>query len=453
MREFLSILLKRDGYEIQTAKDGKDAIKALNGGLFDLVITDLSMPNAGGLEVLNHIKESAPSTAVILVTAYATTESAVEAMKLGAFDYIIKPFKVDELKIVIGKALENQRLVRENALLRQELVDKYGFGNLIGKSKPMRDVYDLIRKITDTRTNVLIYGESGTGKELVARSLHYNGIRKERPFVAVNCGAIPENLIESELFGHKKGAFTGALTNKAGLFQAANEGTIFLDEIGEMPMNTQVRLLRVLQERKIKVLGSVESTDVDVRVVAATNKDLQEEVREGRFREDLYYRLNVVQIRLPPLRARKDDVTLLAHHFLDKYASEYDRNIQGITDAAMRCLNSYEFPGNVRELENIIERAVALEAAQQITLSSLPPDVKESSENAMSNGMMSLPEDGLDLDAYVGNIEKELLSQALERTGGLKKKAAKLLRISFRSFRYRLSKYDMDDSGNEDISP
>lgn len=449
MREFLSIFLERSGYTVELAEDGAEAIEFINNDLYDLVVTDLSMPKVGGLQVLAHVKEASPSTAVILVTAYASTESAVEAMKAGAFDYIIKPFKLDELKIVIQKALENQRLVRENALLRRELADKYGFGNLIGRSKAMREIYGLVAKVRDTRTNVLIYGESGTGKELVARSLHYSGVRKERPFVAVNCGAIPENLIESELFGHKKGAFTGAHTNKLGLFMAANGGTIFLDEIGEMPLTTQVKLLRVLQERKVKLVGSVENQDVDVRVIAATNKDLQEEIREGRFREDLYYRLNVVQLHIPALRARKDDLPLLAQHFLAKYATEYDRNIIGISDEAMRRLQQYDFPGNVRELENIIERAVALETKNQISLEGLPTQLRGPEAPEGLDDFLNIPEEGMDMDGFMGHIEQALLSRALERTAGMKKKAAKLLGITFRSFRYRLAKYDMDDQSSD----
>ncbi len=443
MREFLAIMLGKSGYRVEAVARGEEAVKRVGHTLFDLVITDLSMPGMDGLEVLKRVKDISPATAVILITAYATTASAVEAMKLGAFDYVIKPFKVDELNIIIKNALEKRRLLDENRLLRRELVSRYGFANLVGRSRAMLDVYDIIRKVQDTHTNVLITGESGTGKELVARAIHYNGNRRDYPFVAVNCGAIPENLIESELFGHKRGAFTGAVTNKPGLFQTAEGGTILLDEIAEMPLNTQVKLLRALQERTFKNLGGVEDIKVNVRVLAATNRDLAEEVREGRFRQDLYYRLNVIQIHLPPLRERMEDLPLLVEHFLTRLSKEYGKPITGIHPDAMSALMAYDFPGNIRELANILERAVALEPGDEIRLPSLPPTLTERVTTSSSGQAFVLPERGIDLDAALADFERQMLLQALERAKGVKKRAAEMLNISFRSMRYRLEKHGM----------
>ncbi len=451
MREFLAIMLGKNGYRVETVARGEEALERIGRSLFDLVITDLSMPGMDGLEVLKRVKDVSPTTAVVLITAYATTESAVEAMKLGAFDYVIKPFKVDELNIIIRNALEKRRLLDENRLLRRELVSRFGFSNLVGHSPAMLAVYDMIRKVQDTHTNVLITGESGTGKELVARAIHYNGTRKDFPFVAVNCGAIPENLIESELFGHKRGAFTGAVTSKPGLFQTAEGGTVLLDEIAEMPINTQVKLLRALQERTFKNLGGVEDIHVNVRVIAATNRDLAEEVRCGRFREDLYYRLNVIQIHLPPLRERMEDLPLLADHFLSKFIAEYQKPLTGIHADAMRVLMSHDYPGNVRELANILERAVALEPGDEIRLSSLPPNLVSSGDTASSRMTFEFPEEGIDLDAALAALERQFLLQALERSGGVKKRAAELLRISFRSMRYRLDKHGIE-AGDDDTS-
>jgi len=445
MREFLGIMLRKQGYRVEQARGGEAAFELLEQNLFDLVITDLSMPRVGGMQVLERVKEVSPTTAVILVTAYATTESAVEAMKKGAFDYIIKPFKVDELKIIIENALEKRRLVSENKLLREEITSRYGFANLVGNCRAMRDIYDLIRKVKDTRTNVFILGETGTGKELVAKAIHYTGVRKDFPFVTVNCGAIPENLIESELFGHKRGAFTGAITNKPGLFQTADKGTIFLDEVAEMPINTQVKLLRAIQERSFRNLGGVEDIEVNVRVLAATHRDLLQEVKEGRFREDLFYRLNVIQIELPPLRNRMEDLPSLVDHLLAKFSEEYDKPIRGVDEEAMRALMGYQFPGNIRELANILERAVALEVQDRIQLDSLPPHISRSAAEALAFGWTELPPEGGDLDAALGELEKHLMLQALTRTGGVKKRAAQLLNVSFRSLRYRLAKHDMAD--------
>ncbi len=449
LREFLEIMLKREGYDVATAADGEQAIKLLEKKSFDLIITDLQMPKVHGMEVLSKAKEIDPDSVVIVITAFGSTESAVEAMKLGAYDYITKPFKIDEIKLIIRKALEKRTLFIENIYLKKELGSKYHFGNLIGSAPSMIKIYDLIQRVSQTRTNILITGESGTGKELVAKAIHYNGPLKDKPFVTVNCGAIPENLIESELFGHKKGSFTGAISDKLGLFEVANNGTIFLDEIGELQHHVQVKLLRVLQEKTFKKVGGIEDIKVNIRVMTATNKELQAEVANGRFREDLYYRLNVIHIQLPPLRERKEDIQILAMHFLEKYNAQLGKKIKKISKEAMDALINYDYPGNVRELENILERTVALENGVAILPESLPPVVFHPGA-AATTGKKPLPSEiavtmeGIDLEKIVGEIERDLLQKALKKAGGIKKKAAKLLGISFRSMRYRLEKYGME---------
>ncbi|HJZ83929.1 MAG TPA: sigma-54 dependent transcriptional regulator, partial [Polyangia bacterium] len=359
MREFLSICLRRAGYAVEPASGGPEALRKLDGDSdFDVVVTDLKMPGSGGLDVLDAVKKRAPSTEVIVITAYATPETAIAAMKRGAYDYLTKPFKVDEIEVVVARAMEKRALVRENRLLRAELKGQYHLDRLVGKSAAMARVFDLVRKVAAAKTNVLITGESGTGKELVARALHQIGSRPDGPFVAVNCGAIPEALLESELFGHLRGAFTGADRDHPGLFVAASSGTLFLDEIGELPMALQVKLLRALQERSVRPVGGSTEREVDVRVVAASNRDLEGEVERGAFRQDLYYRLNVIQIQMPPLRARRDDIPLLAHLFAERYAAELGKPVPILAPDALRALCEYDYPGNVRELENLVERAV-----------------------------------------------------------------------------------------------
>lgn len=448
LREFLEIMLKREGYDVTTAANGEEALKHLKKMSFDLVMTDLQMPKVHGMEVLATAKDMDPELVVIVITAFGSTESAVEAMKLGAYDYITKPFKIDEIKLIIKKALEKRTLSRENLLLKKELGSKYHFGNLVGSAAAMVKIYDLIQRVCETKTNVLITGESGTGKELVAKAIHYNGPLKDRPFVTVNCGAIPESLMESEMFGHKKGSFTGAIFDKMGLFESANEGTIFLDEIGELPLSIQVKLLRVLQEKTFKKVGGIDDIKVNVRVMAATNKNLMEEVSKGNFREDLFYRLNVIHIQLPPLRDRKEDVEILAQHFLEKHNKLLGKKIRKISKEAMNALTNYDYPGNVRELENIIERTVALESGAAILPESLPPVVFHpragfSGRKEIMSEFKVSPE-GIELEKIVGEIERDLLQKALKRAGGVKKKAAKLLGITFRSMRYRLEKYGME---------
>lgn len=440
-REWLGIMLKKAGYDVATASGGKEALKMLNDSIYDLIISDIQMPKMSGVELLKHAKEVCPETQVIMITAYASPESRVEAINLGAYDYITKPFNNSEIKLIIKRALENKKLETENLLLKREFRERYTFGNIVGNSSEMQKVYGLVEKIGPTKTNVLIEGESGTGKELVAKAIHYQSPRKDKPFVAITCGAIPDGLMESELFGHMKGSFTGAVVNKAGLFEMADGGTVFLDEIGELPLSIQVKLLRVIQERSFRRVGGTEDITVDVRIISATNKTLEEEVKKGGFREDLYYRLNVLQIKMPPLRERLSDVPVLARHFLDKYAKEHGKAVSGITPEAMRLLEGYSYPGNVRELENIIERGVALEQGQQLSVESLPGFVIEG--RRVEKQLTYIPSGGLDLEQAVGEFEKELLLNALEMAGGVKKKAAKLLKISFRSMRYRLGKYGL----------
>jgi two-component system response regulator PilR (NtrC family) len=377
---------------------------------------------------------------VILVTAYATADTAIAAMKQGAYDYLTKPFQVDEINAVISRALEKKALVEENLALRDRVAGRARLANLLGKSRAMQKVFEVIGKIHSTRTSVLITGESGTGKELVARALHTEGSRAKFPFIAVNCGAIPEELMESELFGHKKGAFTGAVVDHVGMFQSAKGGTLFLDEIGELSPALQVKLLRVLQERKVKPVGATDESETDVRVIAATNRDLEAEVARGAFRADLYYRLNVVEIHIPPLRHRREDIPLLAEHFLKRFGVEHGRELQ-LTKDAMRKLESYDFPGNVRELENMIERAVALSSSSTIGVTDLP-EVKPAKH--VPDGPVEFPADGVDLDALLSDYERGWVMRALEQTGGVRKRAAVLLGISFRSLRYRLAKLGID---------
>ncbi|OGW54305.1 MAG: Fis family transcriptional regulator [Nitrospirae bacterium RBG_19FT_COMBO_55_12] len=439
MRDFLSIMLKKEGYEVVTAENGGDALKTVQGEIFDLVISDVKMPELDGIDVLKAVKEVSPETVVIMITAFATTETAVEAMKLGAYDYIIKPFKVDEIKLIIRKALEKHSLRKENILLRREIESRVGFENFIGKSEPMQRIFALIKQVADTKSTVLITGESGTGKELVAKALHFNSARKECPFVTVNCGALPETLLESELFGSMKGAFTGAVSNRQGLFEAANSGTLFLDEISSTTPALQIKLLRVIQEREFKRVGGTADIKVDVRVLAASNSDLQAEVKRGTFREDLYYRLNVIPIHIPPLRDRKEDIPLLVDFFLRKYSS--DRAPKSIDPEAMKLLVNYRWPGNVRELENTIERTVILAAGDTIRrehIQDIIKDVRPCPELVPSD----IPDAGVDIEALLENAEKTLLKKALEKAGGVKTEAAKLLGLSFRSFRHRLQKYD-----------
>jgi two-component system, NtrC family, response regulator PilR len=443
MREFLSILLEREGYATRLAEDAEAALRFLESEEFALVISDVNMPGLDGIRLLERIKKLSPETAVLLVTAFTTAEQAVEAMKLGAYDYIAKPFKVEEIKVLVRNALEKRNLQQENLRLKQAIQERYGFSGLIGKSKKMRDVYTLIEKVSVSNVNVLILGESGTGKELAAKAIHYNSLRKEKQFVAVNCGAIPENLMESELFGHKKGSFTGATADRPGLFEQAEGGTLFLDEIGEIPLQLQTKLLRVLQEREFRRVGGTEEKRADVRIVAASNRELEEQVKEGTFREDLFYRINVVQVRMPSLRERPEDIPLLVEHFYKKFA-EFSPAGEMIAGDALKILMSYPFPGNVRELENLVERCLVL-GGKTMTRDCLPSRLLDYQQAPSSVGSYTIPPEGMNLEAYLDGIEKRLILQALEMSGGIKKKAAEFLGLTFRSFRYRLAKFGMDE--------
>jgi two-component system response regulator PilR (NtrC family) len=440
MREFLAIYLRRGGHRVEAAGDAEAGRKAVAAREYDVVITDLRMPDGTGLDILGDTKRLFPDTQVVVVTAFATAETAIAAMKAGAYDYLTKPFKVDEVGLVVERALERRALRRQNVVLRDEIKGRYKLERLIGKSAAMGKVFDVIRKIAPARTSVLLIGESGTGKELAARALHELSGRAENEFVAVNCGAIPESLIEAEFFGHVKGAFTGANTDRPGLFEAAHGGTIFLDEIGELPVPMQVKLLRVLQERKVKRVGGIQEKEVDVRVVAATNRDLEAEVEKGAFRQDLFYRLNVIQLRLPPLRERREDLPLLVDHFLRKFSAEHGRQLSGIEPDAMSALMSHSFPGNVRELENLIERAVTLAPGDRISADTLPTLSPMSTASAHASPAPGLPPEGLDLEKVVEDFERGIIIKALEHTRGNRTEAARLLGVTFRSLRYRLSK-------------
>jgi two-component system response regulator PilR (NtrC family) len=444
MRELLALFLTRAGYTVESVSGGGEARRALAKQERDLVITDLQMPDASGLDVLAECKAAHPDTQVIVMTAYATAETAIAAMKAGAYDYLVKPFKMDEVGLIIERAFEKRQLVRQNLALRDEIKGRYRLDRLLGKSAAMQRVFDMLRKIAPARTSVLLVGESGTGKELAARALHELSPRAEHAFVAVNCGAIPETLIESELFGHVKGAFTGATGEKQGLFEAAHGGTLMLDEVAELPLAMQVKLLRALQERRVKPVGGVAEREVDVRVVAATNRDLETEVEKGTFRQDLYYRLNVIQVRMPPLRERREDVPLLVDHFVKKFSAEHAHAITGVDADAMAALTAHNFPGNVRELENLVERAVTLATDGRLTADTLP-DLSRADRAATAR--TELPATGFDLERELEAFERGFILKALERTGGNRTLAARLLGVSFRSLRYRLSKLGI--SGGE----
>lgn len=439
MREFLEIFLTKEGYQVTLASSGEEADQILRGQKYDLVITDIKMKDVDGIAVLKKAKALSPETIVIIISAFATAENAVEAMKEGAYDYIPKPFKVKDIKKIVKDALRSRKLVHREEPEEQAL-SHFHFECLIGESPQIRKVYDLIERVSQTRTNILISGESGTGKELVARAIHRQSRRRDKPFVVINCAGIPENLIESELFGYKKGAFTGALTDKEGLFDAADGGTVFLDEVGELPPSLQVKLLRVIQERTFTAVGGTEEKSVDVRFISATNKDLEGEVIKKRFREDLFFRLNVIQITMPPLRERDGDLPLLAQYFLEKYSRELGKDVKKISAYAMDILQQYTFPGNVRELENIIERSVALETSnivlpESLTLSNFQRDRIRKNRRARD-----LTHTGINLDELMSEIEKDYILKALDLAHGSKQRAAKLLGISMRSLRYRLEK-------------
>ena len=448
MRQMISIMLKPYDCHVATASSAEEAQQALEQGLAPaLILTDLNMKQASGLDLLRYAKRRDPQAQVILMTAFATAETALEALKEGAYDYLIKPFKLDHARGVVGRALEHHALLRENLVLKQALEQQgdssQGLGRIIGRSDAMARVFRLIERVAPTPTTVLITGESGTGKELVAQALHELSEVRDGPFVPLNCGAIPKDLLESELFGHTKGAFTGATGEKKGIFEAAAGGTVFLDEIGELPLPVQVNFLRVIQEKKVRPVGQATERAIDCRIIAATNRDLLKEVGADRFREDLYYRLSVIPIELPPLRAREGDVPLLLEHYLRHYAARANSQVRGIGAEAMRALLDHDYPGNVRELQNIVERAVTLEQEELVGLDVLPLGLQDMPLERVTQEM-ELPEQGVDLEAMVERLERTMIAKALERSGGVRKQAAVLLGISFRALRYRLDKYGID---------
>jgi len=447
VREFMQILLERVGHEVYKAADTSEAIDIFRREPPDLVFTDLMLPTGTGMDVLRWLRSNQPEAQVIMMTAFGTAENAVEAMRLGAYDYQVKPVKVAEIRALTTKAMEKVHLLRNNRDLTAQLSGRFGLSRFVGSSQAMLAVERLIEKVAPTRTNVLVEGESGTGKELVARAIHEGSPRRGNAFVAVNCGAIPETLIEAELFGHAAGAFTGANKARRGLFEAAHSGTLLLDEIGELPQQMQVKLLRVLQERSVRRVGDDRERAVDVRIVAATNRDLQESVEEGSFREDLFYRLNVVRVRVPPLRERIEDIPLLATTFAQRYATEAGKTFEGITDEALRALTSFPFPGNVRELENYMERAVTLAADSWIRPTDLPAELQAETARPPSD-LLAFPDGGVDIDRVMEAVERQLLEEALHRAAGVKTRAAQLLGITFRSFRYRLKKHGMGDDSD-----
>jgi two-component system response regulator PilR (NtrC family) len=445
MRELLAIVLRREGYEVVLAETGKAAVECLERESVDVLISDIKMPDMSGVEVLRAAKKADQDILGIMITAFASTETAVEAMRLGACDYLSKPFDIDLLKMKVREKVENRQLRQENMLLKRTLGLSHQFSNIIGRSQSMLDVFKMIETVARTNSTILLTGESGTGKGLVAQAVHFHSLRREKPMVSLNCGAMPETLLESELFGHMRGAFTGAESNKKGLLEVAEKGTIFLDEIGEMSPVMQVKLLRVLQERRFRRVGGLEELTADIRVIAATNQDLEKAVAENRFREDLFYRINVIPIRLPPLRERPEDIPLLAEHFLAKYAEQMQKPVTAISRPAMDVLLQHEWPGNIRELENVLERAVALEATPTVLLESLPPSIRSgaSALRGTAHAAAELPQTGFDLESHVREIERGYLAQALERTNGVQVKAAELLGMSFRSFRYYVKKYNL----------
>jgi two-component system response regulator PilR (NtrC family) len=450
MLEFLQVLLEEEGYDITTARSVAEGRARWGEGPFDLVLCDLMMPDGSGLELLEEIRTDNASASVIMMTAFTSTKSAIEAMKLGAYDYLSKPFDVDEIKLTIKKAIEKTELVDENFYLRRELEGKYKFSNIIGRSRRMQEIFALVERVARTNSTILLEGESGTGKELIARAIHYAGSRAKNRFLSVNCGALPETLLESELFGHKRGAFTGAVTEKKGLFQAAHQGTLLLDEVGEMTPPMQVKLLRALQEKRIRQVGSNTEDPVDTRIIAATNQDLLELIKSGDFREDLYYRINVIPIRVPPLRERREDIPLLVDFFVKKYSLELDIETPRIAVEALKLLENYHWPGNVRELENVIERALALTSSDTLTSEDIPTHLLRRGGGVLP--IVEIPDEGLNLEAHLDEMRRALMLQALERCEGVQTRAAELVGMSFRSFRYYAKKAGLTgDPADEEL--
>jgi len=440
MRELLAKVLEKNGYQVTTAGDGGQALTLLEKEPMDLVVTDVRMPGLDGMEALKAIKELNPEIVVIIMTAFGSIDQAVQAVKEGAYDYINKPFKIDEMLLTIKKALEERRLRHEVTALRHELHTRYHFENLIGKSRAMQEVFSLIEQVASSRSTMMIYGKSGTGKELVARAIHYNSLRANKAFVPVNCAAIPSELLESELFGHEKGSFTGAIATKVGKFELATGGSLFLDEVGSMRLDLQAKILRALQEREIERVGGTRTIKIDVRVIAATNRDLKKAVEEGTFREDLYYRLNVVPITLPPLRQRRDDIPLLVEHFIAKYNREFNRRVKGFSAGATAALYQYDWPGNVRELENVIERAVALAQSESISLRELPLDISILGRDMIED----IQKVGLSLRQARSHFEKQYILNILEKVQWNQTEAARLLGLHRNTLLWKLQRLGIE---------
>jgi two-component system, NtrC family, response regulator AtoC len=441
-RHMLSVILKREGFEVETASDGEEGLQKVMINTYEQVLCDIRMPRMDGLDFLKEVQKTGIDTTLIMMSAYGTIDTALEAMKLGAYDYISKPFKPDEIILTLKKADERERLRKENERLRKEVKKEYSFENIVSKNEKMQKIFEVVKKVAPYKSTILIMGESGTGKELVARALHYSSDRSQRPFIPVNCGAIPENLLESELFGHAKGAFTDAIRTKKGLFEEADGGTLFLDEIGELPLSLQVKLLRVLQDGEIRRVGEGKPIQVDVRIVAATAKELIKEVNEGRFREDLFYRLNVFPVHLPPLRERKEDIPLLANHFIKKFSQDIGKYVTGIHPRALEALINYRWFGNVRELENTIERAMVLADRSEIERENLPMEIQGYHENIP---LPSVPEEEYSIKKASKAMEINLIQKALKKTKGNHTHASKLLEISHRALLYKIKEYGIKE--------
>lgn len=440
-REIIKEILEDEGHEVHTAGSAEEALNLVETLIPDIIITDLKMGKMTGIDLLDSVKKYEPTPAVVIMTAYGTVNSAVEAMKKGAFDYLSKPLEKDNILIIIKKAVERMNLLKENIKLKEALIDRFKMEGIIGKSKKMQYIVNIAKKAAPTNVTVLINGESGTGKELMAKAIHYNSLRSKGPFIAVNCAAIPDNLIESELFGYEPGAFTGAIHRKVGLFESSDKGTLFLDEIGDLPLLVQSKLLRVLQDKEIRRLGGKESIKVDNRIIAATNKDLSKEVSQGRFREDLYYRIRVVTIEIPPLRERLEDLPHLIDYFIEKYNREFGKQIKGLSNEAFKSMQNYQWPGNIRQLEFIIERAVLMSDSDYISYNDLKDEIRDRINN-FKEFDINLPTKGINFE----KLEKELIRQALEKSNFVAARAAKLLGMTDKTFRYRIEKYDIQTS-------
>lgn len=442
-REILQTILSEEGYNVYTASCLEEASKIINELSPEIILTDLKLGNQNGIEILNSIPECPFKPAVIVITAFGTISSAVNAIKQGAFDYLTKPLDKEILLITIKKAEERMNLIKENLMLRKELYEKFKMEGIIGKSKKMLQVLDIIKKATPTNATVLIYGESGTGKELIARAIHYNSPRKDKPFIAINCAAIPDTLIESELFGYEPGAFTGANTKKIGLIESADKGTLFLDEIAEIPLSTQSKLLRVIQDKEVRRIGGKDTNKVDVRIIAATNKNLAEQVEKNKFREDLYYRLKVITVEIPPLRERKEDIPDLVHFFIEKYSKEFGKRVNGIEEKALEALLNYSWPGNIRELESVIERAIIICEKDKITFSDIQDELRVTIPKNLFD--INIPDEGINYE----ELEKELIKKALIKSNFVIAKAARLLGMSYDTLWYRLKKFGLSDNIRE----